>query len=77
MRAEELVELLRARPFVPLRIVMTDGRTYDIQHPGTALVLRERVDIGIRPDPETGVVESVERCPLSHIVRAERVERSS
>jgi hypothetical protein len=73
MRAEELMELLRAQPFVPLRIHMTDGQTYDIRHPDMVLVLRQRVDIGLQPDPATGVLERVEHCSLLHIVRIEEL----
>jgi hypothetical protein len=73
MRADELTELLRARPFVPLRIHLTDGQTYDIHHPDLVLVLRQRVDIGLRPDPTTGVLERVAHCSLLHIVRVEEL----
>jgi hypothetical protein len=73
MRAEELTELLRTRPFVPLRIHLTDGQTYDIRHPDMVLVLRQRVDIGLQPDPATGVLERVAHCSLLHIVRVEEL----
>jgi len=73
MRAQEFMELLRTKPFVPLRVHMTDGRNYDIRHPDQIIVLRQRVDIGVEPDPETGVVGRVERCPLLHVVRVEEL----
>lgn len=73
MRAEELTELLRRRPFVPLRIILTDGETYDIRHPDLVLVLRQRVDIGLQPDPNTGVLERVAHCSLLHVVRIDEL----
>jgi len=73
MRAEVFKELLRTQPFVPLRIHMTDGQTYDIRHPDIVLVLRQRVDIGMQPDPATGVLERVDHCSLLHIVRVEEL----
>ncbi|HZT79033.1 MAG TPA: hypothetical protein VFA26_02325 [Gemmataceae bacterium] len=73
MRPEELTELLRTRPFVPLRIHKTDGQTYDIRRPDLVMVLRQRVDIGMQPDPATGVLERVEHCSLLHIVRVEEL----
>ena len=73
MRAEELMELLRTQPFVPLRIHLTDGQTYDIRHPDLVLVLRQRVDIGLQPDPGTGVLERVAHCSLLHIARVEEL----
>ena len=77
MRADELTELLRVRPFTPLRIHMTDGQSYDIRHPDMVLVLRQRVDIGMQPDPTTGVLERVEHCSLLHIVRVEQLPPSA
>ena len=74
MRPEELTELLRKRPFVPLRIHLTDGQSYDLRHPEQVLVLRQGIDIGIQPDPITGVLERVEHCALWHIVRVEELQ---
>lgn len=77
MRPEELTQLLRRRPFVPLRIHMTDGRTHEIRHPELVIVLRSRVDIGVAPDPATGVVERVEYCSLLHVVRIEELQATT
>ncbi len=77
MRPEEFKELLDARPFVPLRIHMTDGKTYDIRHPEFVLVLRQRVDIGIPDDPGIGILDRVEHCSLLHIVRVEPLQPAS
>jgi hypothetical protein len=73
MRPEELKELLNARPFVPLRIQLTDGRQFEIYHPDRVLVLRGRVDIGVAPDPGSEILDHVERCSLLHIVRVEEI----
>jgi hypothetical protein len=75
MRPEELRELLNAQPFVPLRIHMTDGKTFDINHPDFVLVLRSRVDIGIPQDSENGILDRVEHCSLLHVVRVEELTR--
>jgi len=73
MRAEELMELIRKQPFTPLRIHMTDGKSYDIRHPDLVLVLKQRVDIGVPADPATGVLDRVEHCSLLHAVRVEEL----
>jgi hypothetical protein len=73
MRPEELKEVLNVRPFVPLRIHMTDGRAHDIYHPDRVLVLRGRVDIGVAPDPNSEILERVEHCSLLHVVRVEQL----
>jgi hypothetical protein len=77
MRPEELTQLLRRQPFVPLRLHMTDGRTYDIRHPKLVLVLRSRIDIGVSPDPNTGVLERVEYCSLLQVVRIEELHSTA
>ena len=77
MRAEEMMQLLRRRPFAPLRIHLTDGTQYDIRHPDNVLVLRQAIDIGMQPDPASGVLERVERCSLLHVVRVEDLPTQS
>jgi hypothetical protein len=74
MRPEELVKLLRRRPFLPLRFHMTDGQTYDIRHPDLVMVSRSYATIGMTPDPGTGVLDRVEYCSLLHIVRVEELQ---
>jgi len=71
MRPEELMALLRKRPFVPFRIHMTDGHTYEIPHPEVMVVGRSHAFIGLRPDPQTGVVDRTDYFALLHIVRVE------
>ena len=43
MIAQDLLELLRIRPFRTFRIHGTDGRVREVYHPDEALVLRTRV----------------------------------
>jgi len=73
MRPEELMALLRRQPFQPLRIHMTDGHAFEIHHPEAMVVSRSHATIGLRPDPQTGVVDRVEYCGLIHIVRVEEL----
>jgi hypothetical protein len=74
MRPEELRELLTTRPFVPLRIHMTDGKSFDIRHPDNVLVLRSRVDIGVPTDAASGILDRVEHRSLLHVVRVEELQ---
>ena len=73
VRPEELAALLRNRPFAPLRLHMLDGRTYDILNPERVLVLRDRIDVGVAPDPATGVYDRVDQCPLPYVARVEQL----
>jgi len=77
MRAEDFTRLLRRRSYRPLRVHLTNGRGYDVSHPDQIIVQRQCFDIGLRPDPTSGVVEAVERCSLLHVVRVEEFQPSS
>jgi hypothetical protein len=77
MRPDELIQLIRNRPFAPLRIHVTGGKHYDVQLPDQIIVLRGRVDIGVGADPETGAAERVEHLSLVHVVRVEELASSS
>lgn len=72
MRGDELKELLVRKPFVPLRLYMTDGTTFDIRHPDNIIVLKSRVDIGVGADAR-GVVDRVDYCSLLRVVRVEEL----
>ena len=73
MTPDELMQLLRRKPFQPLRIVQSDGKTYDIHHPDNVFVLRARVDIGVRADANSGIIDRVEYLALSHILRIDEL----
>ncbi len=68
----EIRQLLARRPFIPLRIHMTDGSLHEIHHPELVLVLKQRIDIGVRPDKD-GILTEVEYCSLLHVVRIEEI----
>jgi hypothetical protein len=73
MRPEDLLEMLRTRPFKPIRIHMTDGHHYDIVHPEAVMVLRSRAIVGLRPHPARGYFERSEDISLLHIVRTSEI----
>lgn len=73
MRPDDLLELLRAAPFEPFRIHLSDGASFDIRHPDMAIVQRSKVIIAV-PGPEgpDGPAERTVRCALVHSTRTER-----
>lgn len=72
MRPEDLLALLRERPFRPFRLHLSDGSQYEVQHPEMALVGRSVVVVGV-PGPEgpEGPAERLVNCALIHITRTE------
>ena len=72
MRPEDIGEFLQRRPFQPIRITLTDGRTYDIRHPELAMVGRSTVAIGVpAPDDPSPVYDRLVTVSLLHIMQVE------
>jgi hypothetical protein len=72
MEREELRRLLKQKPFRPFRVLLTDGRQFDINHPEMNLLARSFIKIGIPepnlPDP---ICDHLVFVPLAQIVRVE------
>jgi len=47
MPPEEILKLLRLRPFGPFRLHTTDGHVYDVTHPEMAIVTERSAVIGV------------------------------
>ncbi len=74
MTSEEFKDLLDTRPFVPFRVHMTDGKSFDILHPDFVWVFRNRFDLAFLADATKGIVDHVERCFFLHVVRIEELQ---
>lgn len=46
MRPETIQEFTRAQPFVPFRILLTNGKLFDVRHPDLAMATRNGVLVG-------------------------------
>jgi hypothetical protein len=73
MNANELAELVHAKPFSPLIVQMSDGRTYEIRRPGLAIVTPSVIAIGLPRANGSRLAERIVRCPISEIVNVEPV----
>jgi hypothetical protein len=74
MRQEDLHLPLRRRPFLPFRIYVTDGSTYDIHHPDQALPTHSTVFIGIAPLDPLGLFDDRPMTvSLLHVIRLEPI----
>lgn len=71
MRSEDIKKIRDAQPFAPFRIVFTDGGSFEIPHRDFLFIAQHTLEIGVEPDPATGIpAESVHASPL-HVVRIE------
>ncbi len=75
MKAEELIELLEERPFLPLRFHMSNGRTHDVRHPENAIVGEGVVALAV---PQHGrELPRIRLISLIHINEVEAVPTGS
>lgn len=65
--AENIRELLNRDPFLPFRLIMTRGKTYEVVGPNSAVLLKSEVFI-IFPDGERWA-----HVPFLHIASIETV----
>jgi hypothetical protein len=70
MQPESLIELLEERPFVPLRLHLSDGRKHEIRHPEMAVVSDDIVAVG-SPRSQNVPVSDITYCSAGHIVEVE------
>ena len=78
MRPDDIIALLRARPFHPFRISFSDSKEYEVRHPDMAIVSRSTVLLGI-PGPRgpEGPVERVVMCALVHVTQTELIDSAA
>jgi hypothetical protein len=79
MTADDLRNLLKAKPFIPFRIYMTDGRLLDVRHPEFVRIDRRgRVAMVYESyDPESYTYDSYAQITLLHVTRTEPLETAS
>ena len=71
MRPAELIEFLAERPFVPLRMHMSTGRTHDVRHPELAIVGQDVLALGVETDESE--FPRIRMVSISHINEVERI----
>lgn len=78
MSQNDILEMLRRRPFEPFRIHLTDGSTYDIRHPEMMVVDRSKAFVFFPPaDMALPAVERYEVVSLLHMTRLEPLQHSA
>jgi len=65
--ADDIQERIRQRPFLPVRIVMSTGQTYDIYHPDLIMVGRRSLIIGTASAENPAHFDQVTRAAIVHV----------
>jgi len=75
MTADALFARLRRRPFVPFRIILTSGTTYDVMHPEMLFVSKSGLTVAIydrNQQPSPGEIPVREaRVSFLHVAATE------
>jgi hypothetical protein len=74
MKPEDIREMRDAEPFVPFRICLTDGRSYDVPHRDFLMIARNVFDVGVASKFGNGVYDQIVRIAPLHIVRVENLQ---
>ena len=74
--ASEIKARMTARPFVPFRVCLSDGKTDDISNHDRMFLSRHCVSIGVGLDAG-GIAERSVRCAILHITRIEDTIRAN
>jgi hypothetical protein len=70
---EHILDRMRQRPFLPVRITTSSGNTYDVTHPDLALVGRRDLIIGAANARNPATYDAVSRIAIGHITATDDV----
>lgn len=70
MAPQDISRKLNAKPFMPLRVFLSDGKTYDITEQTPAAMMPTELIIGFEPD-EFGLPRKAAYISPSQVVRVE------
>ncbi len=73
IRAQDVAALTQRRPFKPFRIHMSDGSCLDVRHPELAMLMSDRMVIGVPSATQAGFVDELQYCSIMHITRLEEL----
>ncbi len=74
MSSDDLLEIIRRRPFLPFELVTTDGTKYPVRHPEMLMPGRRYVIIGVPADPATQIFDRHVIVSMLHVQRLEPLE---
>jgi hypothetical protein len=69
---DELFAVTRRRPFIPFRLHVSDGSSFDVRHPDSILVSRRSAVLAV-PDDPTQPADRFATVALVHITRLEEL----
>jgi hypothetical protein len=77
MPPADLKARLQMQPFVPFRIILSDGRSYLVRSPEFLMVGLGSAVIGLPADEDTSLYRVTHQISLRHIVRLEPADEAA
>ena len=74
MRPEDIKAVRDREPFVPFRIVFTDGKSFQIPHRDFLMISRHTLEIGVAREPGSAIPEEIVHASPLHVVRIEQMQ---
>lgn len=74
MKAEEIQRIRMREPFIPFRLVLQDGRAFDIFRRDLILVTQDSLTAGTEIDPTNGLPERTSWLSPAIVVRVEDLQ---
>jgi hypothetical protein len=75
--SDDILARLRQSPFVPVKIIISSGQSFDIYHPDLVLVGRRDMIIGMASKKNPAQYESTTRVPIMHVTALEDLPATS
>jgi hypothetical protein len=73
MTAQEITKLLERSPFVPFRLHLSDGQSFEVRHPDFFWVFRTRLEVAVPASDDARIKDHAEHISLLHIARIEEM----
>ena len=71
VKRDDMITLLRAAPFVPFKLHVSNGEVFDIRHPDMAAPTFEWVHVFVAPANNPDGFEKFVLVQLAHVVKME------
>ena len=77
MDPRELLSATRRRPFIPFRLTLTEGSTYDVRHSEFCMVGKRSAILGLEPlEEDQQLFEHSVTLDLLHIMKLEPLDNA-
>lgn len=71
--AKQLKDFIDAKPFRPFKVLMSDGRSYEVPNHDAAFVTQNKIEIGLDLN-KNGIARRSVYCAILHIASVEEFQ---